>query len=165
MEYQEDYNIEQEEPKRPEMLTVICVLSFINAVYNGISNFVSFAFYDTFQKVFAQMRNGEGMFADMAEQLGDNWEMFAQASSLAFSVGRGYYFLETLLYVASFIGVLMMWRLQKKGFHVYTIAQCLMIIMTSIFVTNKIGGFPFGPIFWTAMFVFMYASHYKTVMK
>lgn len=165
MEYQEDYNIEQEEPKRPEMLTVICVLSFINAVYNGISNFVSFAFYDTFQKVFAQMRNGEGMFADMAEQLGDNWEMFAQASSLAFSVGRGYYFLETLLYVASFIGVLMMWRLQKKGFHVYTIAQCLMIIMTSIFVTNKIGGFPFGPIFWTAAFVFMYASHYKNVMK
>ena len=165
MEYQEDYNIEQEEPKRPEMLTVICVLSFINAVYNGISNFVSFAFYDSFQKVFAQMRNGEGMFADMADQLGDNWEMFAQASSLAFSVGRGYYFLETLLYVASFIGVLMMWRLQKKGFHVYTIAQCLMIIMTSIFVTNKIGGFPFGPIFWTAAFVFMYASHYKNVMK
>ena len=165
MEYQEDYNIEQEEPKRPEMLTVICVLSFINAVYNGISNFVSFAFYDSFQKVFAQMRNGEGMFADMAEQLGDNWEMFAQASSLAFSVGRGYYFLETLLYVASFIGVLMMWRLQKKGFHVYTIAQCLIIIMTSIFVTNKIGGFPFGPIFWTAAFVFMYASHYKNVMK
>ena len=147
------------------MLTVICVLSFINAVYNGISNFISFAFYDSFQKVFAQMRNGEGMFADMAEQLGDNWEMFAQASSLAFSVGRGYYFLETLLYVASFIGVLMMWRLQKKGFHVYTIAQCLMIIMTSIFVTNKIGGFPFGPIFWTAAFVFMYASHYKNVMK
>ena len=165
MEYQEDYNIEQEEPKRPEMLTVICILSFVNAVYNGISNFVSFAFYDSFQKVFAQMRNGEGMFADMAEQLGDNWEMFAQASSLAFSVGRGYYFLETLLYVASFIGVLMMWRLQKKGFHVYTIAQCLMIIMTSIFVTNKIGGFPFGPIFWTAAFVFMYASHYKNVMK
>ena len=165
MEYQEDYNIEQEEPKRPEMLTVICVLSFINAVYNGISNFVSFAFYDSFQKVFAQMRNGEGMFADMAEQLGDNWEMFAQASSLAFSVGRGYYFLETLLYVASFIGVLMMWKLQKKGFHVYTIAQCLMIIATSFFVTSKIGGFPFGPIFWTAAFVFMYASHYKNVMK
>ncbi len=165
MEYQEDYNIEQEEPKRPEMLTIICVLSFINAVYNGISNFISFAFYDSFQKVFAQMRNGEGMFADMAEQLGDNWEMFAQASSLAFSVGRGYYFLETILYVASFIGVLMMWRLQKKGFHVYTIAQCLMIIMTSIFVTSKIGGFPFGPIFWTAAFVFMYASYYKNVMK
>ena len=163
MEYQEDYNIEQEEPKRPEMLTVICILSFINAVYNGIANFISFAFYDTFQNVFAQMRNGEGMFADMAD---DNWEMFAQASSLAFSVGRGYYFVEMVLFVASFIGVLMMWRLQKKGFHVYTIAQFLMLIATSIFVTSKIdGGFPFGPIFWTAAFVFMYASYYKNVMK
>ena len=166
MEYQEDYNIEQEEPaKRPEMLTVVCILSFINAVYNGIANFISFAFYDTFKNLLEQMRNGEGMFADMAEQMGDNWEVMAQASALAFSVGRGYYFFETLLYVASFIGVLMMWRLQKKGFHVYTIAQCLMIIATSVFVTNKVGGFPFGAIFWTAAFVFMYASHYKNAMK
>ena len=167
MEYQEDYNIEQEEPaKRPEMLTVLCVLSFINAVYNGIANFISFAFYDTFKNLLEQMRNGEGMFADMAEQMGDNWEMMSQASAMAFSIGRGYYFFETLFYVASFIGVLMMWRLQKKGFHVYTIAQFLMIIATSFFVTNKVGGgVPFGAIFWTAAFVFMYASHYKNVMK
>ena len=167
MEYQEDYNLEeQQEPaKRPEMLTVLCVLSFINAVYNGIVNFISFAFYDFFQSMFEQMSKGEGVFEEVAEQMGDNWELMTQASSIAFSIGRGYYFFETLLYVASFIGVLMMWRLQKKGFHVYTIAQCLMIIMTSIFVTNKIGGFPFGPIFWTAAFVFMYASHYKNVMK
>ena len=165
MEYQEDYNIEQEEPKRPEMLTVLCILSFINAVYNGISNFISFAFYDTFQSLFAQMREGEGMFADMAEQMGDNWELISQASSLAFSVGRGYYFFETVLYVASFIGVLMMWRLQKKGFHVYTISQILMLIVTSMFITSKVGGFPFGAIFWTAMFVFMYFPHYKNIMK
>ncbi len=166
MEYQEDYNIEQEEPvKRPEMLTVLCVLSFINAVYNGISNFISFAFYDTFQNIFEQIRNGEGMFEDIAEQMGDNWETMAQASSLAFSIGRGYYFFEMLLFVASFIGVLMMWRLQKKGFHIYTVAQILMLIMTSIFITNKVGGFPFGSLLWTAFFVFMYYSHYKNVMK
>ncbi len=166
MEYQEDYNIEQDEqPKRPEMLTVLCILSFINAVYNGIVNFVSFAFYDTFQNVFEQMRNGEGMFSEMAEQMGDNWEVMAQASALAFSIGRGYYFFEMLLFVASFIGVLMMWRLQKKGFHVYAIAQCLMLIVTSVFVTSKVGGFPFGPIFWTALFVFMYYPHYKNAME
>ncbi len=167
MEYQEDYNLEQEEPvKRPEMLTVICILSFINAVYNGITNFVSFAFYDTFQNIFDQMRNGEGMFADMAEQMGDNWETMAEASALAFSVGRGYYFTEMVLYIASFVGVLMMWRLQKKGFHVYTISQILMLIATSIFVISKIGGgFPFVPIMWTALFVMMYFMHYKKVMR
>lgn len=167
MEYQEDYNIEQEEPqKRPEMLTVLCILSFINAVWNVLSNFISFAFYDTFQSLFTQMKNGEGMFEDMAEQMGDNWEMMSEASALAFSIGRGYYLLDLLLFVASFVGVLMMWRLQKKGFHVYTIAQILMLIATSIFVTSKVGGgFPFGPVFWTALFVFMYYSYYKKVMK
>ena len=166
MEYQEDYNLEEEPVKRPEMLTVICILSFINAVYNGIANFISFAFYDTFQNIFDQMRNGEGMFADMAEQMGDSWETMAEASALAFSVGRGYYFVEMILFIASFVGVLMMWRLQKRGFHVYTIAQILMLIATSIFVISKVGGgFPFGPIMWTALFVMMYYTHYKKVMR
>ena len=168
MEYQEDYNLEEQEgpAKRPEMLTVLCILSFINAVYNIISNFNSFVFYDFFQNMLGQMKNGEGMFEGMAEQMGDNWEMMTQASSLAYSIGRGYYLLEMILYVASFIGVLMMWRLQKKGFHVYTIAQFLMLISTSVFVTSKVGGgFPFEQILWTALFVFMYYSHYKKSMQ
>ena len=168
MEYQEDYNLEEQEgpAKRPEMLTVLCILSFINAVYNGIVNFFSFAFYDFFQSMFDQMSKGEGVFEEMAEQMGDSWEMMAQASSLAFSIGRGYYLFEMLLFIASFVGVLMMWKLQKKGFHVYAISQILMLIVTSVFVTSKIGGgFPFGAIFWTALFVIMYFPHYKNAMK
>ena len=167
MEYQEDYNIEQEEPaRRPEMLTVLCILSFINAVWNGISNFFSFVFYDMFQSIFKQMSEGEGMFEDMAEQMGDSWEIVVNASSMTALIGRGYYFFEMALYIASFVGVLMMWKLQKRGFHVYTIAQILMLITTSVFVTAKIGGgFPFGSVLGTALFVFMYYSHYKNVMK
>ena len=166
MEYQEEYNIEHEPKKRPEMLTVLCILSFINAVWNGISNFFSFVFYDMFQSIFKQMSEGEGMFEDMAEQMGDSWEIMVNASSMTALIGRGYYFFEMALYIASFVGVLMMWKLQKRGFHVYTIAQILMLITTSVFVTAKIGGgFPFGPVFWTALFVFMYYSHYKNVMK
>ena len=171
MEYQEDYNIEQEEPqKRPEMLTVLCILSFINAVWNAISNFINFAFYDVFQNIFVQMKEGTGIFEEvteeMIEEMGDSWNMILDAASLSYSVGRGYYFLEMVLFIASFIGVLMMWRLQKKGFHVYTVAQILMLIAASVFVTSKVGGgFPFGPIFWTALFVFMYYPHYKKTMK
>lgn len=171
MEYQENYNIEQEEPqKRPEMLTVLCILSFINAAWNTLSNFVSFAFYDVFQNIFTQMKEGTGMFEEvteeMVEEMGDSWTMMLDVASLSFSVGRGYYFLEMLLFIASFVGVLMMWRLQKKGFHVYAVVQILMLIAASVFVTSKVGGgFPFGPIFWTALFVIMYYSHYKKVMK
>jgi hypothetical protein len=116
--------------------------------------------------MFDQMSKGEGVFEEMAEQMGDSWEMMVQASSLAFSIGRGYYLFEMLLFIASFVGVLMMWKLQKKGFHVYAISQILMLIVTSVFVTSKIGGgFPFGAIFWTALFVIMYFPHYKNAMK
>lgn len=161
----EEYNIQEEPAKRPEMLTVLCVLSFINAVWNALSNFISFVFYDTFSSLMTQMRNGEGMFAEMAEQMGDSWEMMTEASALAFSVGKSYYFLEMALFIMSFVGVMMMWKLQKRGFHVYTIAQILMLIVTSVFVTSKVGGFPFGQIFWALLFVMMYYSHYKKVMR
>lgn len=161
MEYQEDYNIEQEEPKkRPEMLTVLCILSFINAVFSALSNFISFAFYDVFQSMFAQMAAGEGIYEDIAEQMGDSWEIMAQASEMAFSIGRGYYFLEMVLYVASFIGVLMMWKLQKRGFHVYAIAQILMLIVIALFAQIS-----FGPVLWFALFIAMYYPHYKNSMK
>ena len=167
MEYQENYDFMQEEPeRRPEMLTVLCILSFINAVYNGIVNFISFAFYDSFVALLEQMRNGEGMFEEMAEQVGDNWETMTDAASLAFSVGKAYYFIEMVLFIASFIGVFMMWRMQKKGFHVYAISQILMLITTSIFVISKVGGgFPLGSVLMTLLFILMYLSHYKKVMK
>lgn len=161
MEYQEDYNIEQQEPaKRPEMLTILCVLSFINAAWNTLSNFVSFAFYDTFQNLFTQLREGSGVYEDMAEQMGENWDVMAQASEMASSISRGYYFLEMVLFIASFVGVLMMWKLQKRGFHVYAIAQILMLIVMTIF--TKI---TFGPVLWTALFIAMYYPHYKKSMQ
>lgn len=171
MEYQEDYNLEQEEQqKRPEMLTVLCILSFINAVWNALSNFIYFAFYDVFQNIFTQMKEGTGMFEElteeMMEEVGDTWTTMVDAASLSFSIGRGYYFLEMALYITSFIGVMMMWKLQKRGFHVYAIAQILMLIVTSVMVTSKVGGgFPFGSIFWTALFIIMYYSHHKKAMK
>lgn len=161
MEYQEDYNIEQQEPaKRPEMLTILCVLSFINAAWNTLSNFVSFAFYDTFQNLFTQLREGSGVYEDMAEQMGENWDVMAQASEMASSISRGYYFLEMVLFIASFVGVLMMWKLQKRGFHVYAIAQILMLIVITVF--TKI---TFGPVLWTALFIAMYYPYYKKSMQ
>ncbi len=161
MEYQEDYNIEQQEPaKRPEMLTILCVLSFINAAWNTLSNFVSFAFYDTFQNLFTQLREGSGVYEDMAEQMGENWDVMVQASEMASSISRGYYFLEMVLFIASFVGVLMMWKLQKRGFHVYAIAQILMLIVITVF--TKI---TFGPVLWTALFIAMYYPYYKKSMQ
>lgn len=166
MDYQqEEYDIQEEQPKRPDMLTILCVLSFISAVYNEIANFVSFAFYGTFQSIFSQMAKGEGMFEDMAEQMGDSWEMKAELSLATFSVGRFYYLIEALLFVASFVGVMKMWKLQKQGFHIYSVAQILMLIFSTIFVINKIGGSPLSALLWTAMFILMYFIHYKKVMK
>lgn len=164
MEYQEDYNIEeQQEPaKRPKRLIVLCILSFINAVSNAFTSFFWFVFYDFFQSAFANISEDERLSEMMSKSLGDDWEMLMETTA---SISREYYFFNTVLYVASFVGVLMMLRLNKKGFHVYTISQILMLIVTSVYVTSKIGGFPLGPVLWTAFFVMMYYSHYKRDMR
>ena len=133
---------QQEQPKRPEMLTVLCVLSFINAAWNTLSNFISFVFYNTFQNLFAQLREGSGIYEDMAEQMGDSWDIMVQASEMASSISRGYYFLEMVLFITSFIGVHMMWKV--------------------ITVFTKI---TFGPVLWTALFIAMYYPHYKKAMQ
>lgn len=161
MEYQENYNIEQEEPeKRPDMLTIICILSFINAGFQIIVNFISFALYNTYQKIYHEIMKGEGLFEDLAEQMGDSWDVFVQSAEISASISRGYYFLEFLLFTTSFIGVLMMWKLQKRGFHVYAIAQILLLIVTTVFAQISM-----LPILWTVLFIAMYFMHYKKVMR
>lgn len=164
-EYQENGMQDEQNVERPQMLTVLCVLSFINAVFSVISNLISFLFYDSFRSLFQQMKDGEGIFEAMAEQMGSDWDMMVQSSSMVLSVGRGYYFVEILLFAASFYGVYMMWKLQKNGFHVYTVTQILMLIVSSVMIVGKIGGSLFGPIFWTIFFVAMYFPYYKRVMK
>lgn len=117
------------------------------------------------------MREGTGVFEGATEEMielygEEDWTVMIDMITATFSVGRSYYFVEMLLFIASFVGVVMMWKLQKKGFHIYTIAQILMLIATSVMVTSKVGGgFPFGQVFWTALFVIMYYTHYKKVMK
>ena len=52
-----------------------------------------------------------------------------------------------------------MWRLRRVGFHIYTIAQCLLILQGMLLVPGT--GVPFGAIIWTGLFVAGYASYLK----
>jgi hypothetical protein len=162
MEDYEKYEEEKQVVSRPKRLIILCILSFINAVSNVFTSFFSFVFYDFFQSAFANISEDERLSEMMSKSLGDDWEMLMETTA---SISREYYFFNTVLYIASFVGVLMMLRLNKNGFHVYTISQILMLIVTSVYVTSKIGGFPLGPVLWTAFFVMMYYSHYKRDMR
>ena len=163
----QDYNqdtqftdFENPKPQRPIALTVFCILSFINAVYQfivGISTFLTF-------DMLKEMLNSEDIL-DMMEKLGIDMETNAGAMEAIFSVNRIYYLLTALLYIGSFIGVLYMWKLQKRGFHFYAIAQILILTVTALFVTRVTGAPIWADVIYTAIFIFLYFSYYKRNMQ
>ena len=149
---------DQENPKpvRPFGLSFICVLSFINAVWQFIINFLAFAMFNTMKTV-----TTDENYADMMENL--NIDMDQMETNLAsfFAPGKFYYLLTALIYIGSFFGVLYMWRLQKKGFHIYTIAQVLLLIVMVLMFTSVTGASPWSNVVFTAIFIGLYFIYYR----
>jgi len=148
-------------PERPTGLSIFCIFSFIGGAWIALQNFVLFAAYDAFKKMLAN----DDMMEAYTKLLGNQADTMIKVYETMFSVDRIYFILEALLSIGSFVGVLFMWRLQKKGFHIYTIAQILMLIVSAILFYGVVGTKPWGDVLWTVFFVLWYLPFYKKVMK
>jgi len=75
------------------------------------------------------------------------------------SAGRTFFFLNAILYAASFAGAVLLWRMKKAGFHVYTASQLLLLILPMAYIK----GFPMPGtnIFLTILFIWGYSGFLK----
>ena len=75
------------------------------------------------------------------------------------SAGRMFFFLNALLYAVSFAGALLLWRMKKIGFHLYTASQLLLLILPLAYIK----GFPMPGtnIFLTILFIWGYSGFLK----
>lgn len=153
-------NFENPEPQRPTGLTVACVLSFINAVFQFLSNLLWFTAYNAMNEL-SQTEE----YDDMLETFSQDVELLNSTIQNQLAVSRISYLLMALLYAASFYGVLQMWKLQKQGFHIYAIAQILMLIVTAVFVTSVTGESIVGAAVLTALWIGVYFIFYKKNMQ
>lgn len=144
-----------ESEKRPTFLTVLCVLSFIGSGCALLSYLSVGLSFNTLRHIVFETDTYEAYFA-MAPNMRTSME-------LTFSLPKWYFLLNGLLYAASFAGVVLMWRLRRTGFHVYTIAQCLIILLGMLIVPGT--GVPYGAIVWTGLFVAGYAVNLKHMNK
>ncbi|MCH5244771.1 MAG: hypothetical protein J1F29_07735 [Lentimicrobiaceae bacterium] len=144
-----------ESEKRPTFLTVLCVLSFIGSGCSLLSYLSVGLSFNTLRHIVFETDTYEAYFA-MAPNMRTSME-------LTFSLPKWYFLLNGLLYAASFAGVVLMWRLRRTGFHVYTIAQCLIILLGMLIVPGT--GVPYGAIVWTGLFVAGYAVNLKHMNK
>ncbi len=133
---------------RPQLLTILCILSFIGSGLSVLSNGFVFLFYDQFTA---------------PENLEAFENIFGSEMNLDILMGTSIYFylLQSFFYALSFFGVLKMWQLQKIGLHIYTLAQMCILILPEIFV--PVLPFPFVQIMVTATFVLLYFSSFRMI--
>jgi hypothetical protein len=132
---------------RPSMLSVICILTFIWSGLVLFNNLCCALFYEGFKKNIPTMK------------LPAIYEELRPALMQLFSNGRLFFIAGFVFSFFSLLGAVKMWKLQKIGFHFYTISQIILLMLPLLFV--KGAGFQGYEFFITAMFVTMYATHLK----
>lgn len=150
MEFDERMRQEPER-KRTTLLSVLCILTFIGSGCSALAYLYMGMSFGTLRHLVFETDTYEAYFNMMP----------AMRSSMeaVFALPRWYYFLTGFLFVFALAGAILMWRLRRKGFHVYTIAQCLVILTGMLFIPAA--GVPWGSILWTGLFVAGYASCLK----
>ena len=78
------------------------------------------------------------------------------------SINPRYYLFLLVLFIASLVGVLKMFKWDKRGFHIYSIAQILMLINASVYLYPLQHPSPFTyDLLLTVMFILMYYLYFK----
>ncbi len=141
-------NINQH-PQRPSVLTFLLILTFIGSGMTFFSNSVIYIMFDQFKAVFSQHPDMEmmGVKMNMAEYM---------------NLNPLFYLLQGLLSGLAFAGAVFMWNLKKVGFHLYTTAQILMLIIPKIFIHHL--PFPLFPLIISFLFIYLYYKFIK-IMK
>ena len=89
--------------------------------------------------------------------------LFLQILEDQLSISKVYYLLTALLYIGSLVGVVMMFRLQRTGFHVYSISQMLLLIVAVVYIySHETSGF-FSEFLLTAMLILIYHLFFKRI--
>ena len=150
-----------EQKKRPTGMTILLVLSFINACWNILRSII---LYFTTPRMTEMYDNGE--FEEMMQPFSAMGEDFVKAMNETMHVftqiNPNYYLILLVLFIASLVGVIKMFRDDKRGFHIYSIAQICMLINHSVFVYPLQKPSPFmSDLLLTVLFIMMYYLYFK----
>ena len=142
-------------------MTILLVLSFINACWNILRSIIM---YFTTPLMSEMLNNGQ--FEEMMEPFSSMGEEFTKAMNDSMTVltqiNTNYYLILLVLFIASLVGVIKMFRGDKRGLHIYAIAQILMLIDASVFVYPLQKPSPFfSDLLLTAIFILIYYLYFK----
>lgn len=83
-------------------------------------------------------------------------EKFSVAVDSLSQMPQYYFFITALFWALSFYGALAMWKLRKTGFHCYTLAQLIILLLTVVILGKAYVAL--GDIMFTILFILYYAT-------
>ena len=142
-------------------MTILLVLSFANACLNIFYSLISLLLKPG---ITAMLNNGQ--FEEMVQPFSTLGADFSKAMSEAMQVftqiDSKFYLILLVLFIASLIGVIRMLKGDKRGFHIYSIAQICMLIDNSLFIYPLQKPSPFfSDLMLTAIFILLYYLYFK----
>ncbi len=145
----EDHNNQENEvTQRPELLKILCILTFVGSGLSLVSNSIMFLTIDIIRNYYAA-----GSFDFLAEDLD------LSTLEILISANSSYFIFQAVLFALSFYGAYLMWNLRKVGFHFYTIAQIVLLILPQVFLPNM--PFPTFELLLSVIFITLYAKNLK----
>ena len=156
----------EETVKRPVGMTILLVLSLINAILQIFSSLGMWVTTPVMSEMLANGELEESMAPFLALMQMDDaaTQAFWEVLENRLTINPIYYLFTALLYVGSLIGVIKMFKLQRTGFHFYSISQMLLLIVSVIYVYSTQGsaGF-FNEFLMTVMFILIYHLYLKRI--
>lgn len=154
----------QEPIKRPVGMTILLVLSLVNAIFQVFSSIFTYLFMPVMKEMMesGQLEEQLQLFMPTLDEATKQGVLDNLATQL--SVQPVYYLLIGVLFIGSLVGVLKMFKLQRLGFHIYSIAQMLILITQVAFIYSKQSQSPFfNEFLMTLMFILLYHLFFKRI--
>ncbi|MBQ3709374.1 MAG: hypothetical protein II887_01585 [Bacteroidales bacterium] len=150
--------------RRPVGMTVLLIISLVNACMQIFSNL--FMFITTpIVKETVESPEWEKITTPFLSAMGKGMaESYTKTMELWTTINPAYFLITGVLFICSLMGVIRMLKLQRVGFHLYSISQLLILITAVAFHYFQITQVPFfSELLITAMFILIYHLYFKRI--
>ncbi len=161
--------IEPSKNPRPTFLTVICIISFVGLGSTIFHNFISIIFgrigpsyYDLVQN---NLENSLSQINATNPQLAPFIERIFESVLKLIDVMPLFATISIVISVIELVGVILMWKLLKTGFYIYSALKIIWIFVPMVLIGVNFMSIvmAIGSLFAAALFITLYALNLKAM--
>ena len=148
--------------KRPTGMTILLVLSLINACWNILTSLVMYVMTPKMAEM-VQTGQIEEMMAPYSALISEEQQQLAMdGMKMMAQIEPKYWLFLLILFIGSLVGVIRMFKGDKRGLHIYAISQILILIDSSVYFYPRQPQSTFiSELLLTLIFILLYYLYFK----